>query len=579
MSQVWITDRPPSPRYPLYTRANAGEILPRPVSPLGWTAVWQRGTVPGLADSHIRWGSFHPDELPPENAPVFQTFGGYMFTNWTILRMLGERTPGLSAKILDDAYFGDHPDLTPFEPPPDIDRADLAEKLDATMRFIVSQHAMPAELDDGRALALRVRGERPDFATTSDTDLARRVLYLAGPLRELFNPYCYYGTAVSFALGPLTMLCAESDSTLNAALMSGIGNVDSVPPSQAIWDLGRLVRASPALTAQFDAGLSGLDARLRADAEGASFSGAVAQVRTEHGARGPTEWDIACPTWETDPNLVLALVDRLRLADDSASPAARQARTKAVRAEALAKLKSHFIGRDDKQAEIDHAMRLADIYVPAREKTKLSQMIVVHEVRLAADELGRRLAERGQLDDPRLIMMATADELEQLIASPGELVDELRRRRRRYDELAGLQEPFFVDGVAPDISSWPTRGGATEAVSVGDVLQGVAGGPGVVTGVARIVRDPGDPRGLEPGEILVAPITDPAWTPLFVAAGGVAVEVGAPMSHAMIVSRELGIPCVTGIVGATSRIVDGTLLQVDGSAGTVTVLERASTPR
>ena len=87
-----------------------------------------------------------------------------------------------------------------------------------------------------------------------------------------------------------------------------------------------------------------------------------------------------------------------------------------------------------------------------------------------------------------------------------------------------------------------------------------------------MVLDPGDPVGLGPGDVLVAPITDPSWTPLFLAAEAVVVDVGATMSHAVIVSRELGIPCVVSAVGATQRITDGALVEVDGSAGTVTVL-------
>ena len=80
-------------------------------------------------------------------------------------------------------------------------------------------------------------------------------------------------------------------------------------------------------------------------------------------------------------------------------------------------------------------------------------------------------------------------------------------------------------------------------------------------------------RGIEPGDVMVAPATDPAWTPLFVTAGGVVVDVGAPMSHAMIVSRELGVPCVTGITNGSMRIKDGMLLEVDGGAGTVRILD------
>ena len=88
--------------------------------------------------------------------------------------------------------------------------------------------------------------------------------------------------------------------------------------------------------------------------------------------------------------------------------------------------------------------------------------------------------------------------------------------------------------------------------------------------------DPADPRGLKPGDVLVAPLTDPSWTPLVVPAEAVVLDVGAVMSHAVIVSRELGIPCAVSVRDATRRIPDGALIEVDGGRGTVTVLELPS---
>ena len=103
-------------------------------------------------------------------------------------------------------------------------------------------------------------------------------------------------------------------------------------------------------------------------------------------------------------------------------------------------------------------------------------------------------------------------------------------------------------------------------------LTGIPGCPGVARGRARVVLDPSDPRGLEPGDVLVAPLTDPSWTPLFVPAAAVVVDVGAQITHAVIVSRELGLPCVVSVIDATRRIADGAMIEVDGKAGTVTVL-------
>jgi pyruvate,water dikinase len=95
----------------------------------------------------------------------------------------------------------------------------------------------------------------------------------------------------------------------------------------------------------------------------------------------------------------------------------------------------------------------------------------------------------------------------------------------------------------------------------------------VAEGRARVILDPNDPRALGPGDVLVAPITDPSWTPLFVPAAAIVVDVGAALSHAIIVSRELGIPCVVSATDATRRIPDGALVRVDGGTGVVTVVE------
>jgi pyruvate,water dikinase len=103
-------------------------------------------------------------------------------------------------------------------------------------------------------------------------------------------------------------------------------------------------------------------------------------------------------------------------------------------------------------------------------------------------------------------------------------------------------------------------------------LAGLPGCPGVAEGIARVILDSNDPSALQPGDVLIAPITDPSWTPLFVPAAAVVVDVGAALSHAIIVSRELGIPCVISAIGATRNIPDGATVRVDGNTGIVTVL-------
>lgn len=572
MAERWITDSNTSERFPFYTRANSGEIAPFPMSPLCWSLVWEHGTSPGYADGYVRWGSHEPHELTGDNTP-FACFGGYVYHNWSLVRLMGERSPGMSAQLMDDAFFGGHPGIPPYVAHPDDDRPDLTAKVQATMDALLGAERLPDELEHDRAKAIANRNARPDLGSATDLELVERALAMSPLIAEFFEPYAIYGTASSFALGTIAPLCAGLDPSLPGRLLSAVGDVDSVPPSIAIWDLGRTVRASAGLTAAFDAGLDGLLERLSDATDGAPFLGTLAEVCREHGARGPIEWDAMSPSWETDPELVLALVDRLRFAADDQSPAARRERIVADRAEAEAEVRAHLAGDPDALGALDLGLHLASLYVPGRERTKLTEMMTVHEVRVAMYELGRRMVERGVVDAPDRVFMLLDRELTGFVGDPASFADEIRRRYERFGELKAKQEPLNIYLEQPDIDAWPSRDVDADPVAVGDVVNGSAGGPGVAVGRARVIHDPGDPRGLEPGDILVAAVTDPAWTPLFMAAGGVVVELGAPMSHAMIVSRELGVPCVTAVTGAAKRIRDGMLIEVDGGRGTVTILE------
>ncbi len=184
--------------------------------------------------------------------------------------------------------------------------------------------------------------------------------------------------------------------------------------------------------------------------------------------------------------------------------------------------------------------------------------MVIHEIRLPARELGRRGVESGALDSIEQIFMLFADELDDYLGDPTRFTDIVRERERSYLELFDFKPPFVVAGDVPALDTWERRSAATStAVTVGETITGVSGCTGTVRGRARVLTTPDDPSALEPGEILVAPITDPSWTPLFVAASAVVVDVGAPFSHAAIVSREIGIPCVVSATDATKRIPDG----------------------
>jgi rifampicin phosphotransferase len=206
-----------------------------------------------------------------------------------------------------------------------------------------------------------------------------------------------------------------------------------------------------------------------------------------------------------------------------------------------------------------------------REQAKGTIVRGVAAVRRVLFDVADRLVAEGSLPDRTQLFMSTADELPTLLADPASLADELAARRARYEELDARVPPFSFVGRLPDPSTWPLRSARATGERPSS-LTGIGVSGGIARGRARIVTDPSDPRGIEPGEVLVAPLTDPAWTPLFLTAVAVVVDIGALQSHAAIVARELGVPAVVSVDIGTKVLADGDELEVDGDRGVVTVL-------
>ena len=276
-------------------------------------------------------------------------------------------------------------------------------------------------------------------------------------------------------------------------------------------------------------------------------------------------------SWETRPALALMSIDGMRRSDESADPAVTWEANRIKREKLTAELTERMPDEASRES-FRNACTAITRWMPWRERTKTSCVRVMGEIRAAVYELGSRLVARGVLDDHHDVTMITDDELDALVADPESFKDEIAFRLKNYRLLFDIEPPFFLSENRP-LSEWPRRTGRrVEPALPGDVLTGVGGSPGKARGRARIITDPFDTGDYSPGDVLIAPQTDPAWTPLFVPAAAVVVNVGATITHAVIVCRELGLPCAVSVGDATLRIPDGAMVEVDGTAGTVTVL-------
>jgi rifampicin phosphotransferase len=543
----WLTDWRRSPRMPFYTRANAGEVLPDPASPLGWTLVFEKGLLPGWLRGLVEFGIYREGELDMERPPVAGLFGGYFYINLSHCRVVAIRM-GMTVEAFDAALLGSASAAPPYQPHPDDPCDKCSAKVAQTISEILAASQFP-QVDADLDRVLAKRRARPDLDALSEADLVAHARSFLPELDNAFarHDYSTFGSAVGPAM--LAEACAavgQPEALLD--LISGYGEVPSASPSWGLWQLSRLANASPEFAEAFDGFLA------------------------EFGQRGPNEWDIRAVSWEAGPDQVLALVDSMRHLPDEDSPDARHARLEAARTAAADRIRA-ALPDDGSRESFDVALASSARTIPLREKTKLIAVTTINEVRLAVRELGRRGVAAGYYAAPEDVMMLLESELDDYVTDPAHFAPVIAERLAQYLALFEIEPPFIIDADPAPLPSWPRRSRPRpEPAQAGQVLRGIGGSAGQYQGRARMGMDLPAAMALEPGEILVAPLTDAAWTPLFLVAGAVVVDVGALNSHAVVVSRELGIPCVLSLQDATARLRDGMELAVDGTAGTVTVI-------
>ena len=258
------------------------------------------------------------------------------------------------------------------------------------------------------------------------------------------------------------------------------------------------------------------------------------------GHRGPAELEMRSSSYADDPELLLRMVAKSL---DAPMRSKTNRSEIPLRARPVALLAAHQVR--DREVRRDRMVR------------------AVWLLRNLLRELGRRLTSAGVLDTVDDVFYLLVDELDALPADPAGVV---ARRRAEQSRLAGVTPPAIFSGT------WRPATVAASVLSPGQALSGAGVSGGRVRGRVRIVR-PDTIDDLEAGEILVAEVTDVGYTAAFSYAGAVVTELGGPMSHAAVVAREFGIPCVVDVHDATRRLPPGALIEVDGTAGTVQVLE------
>ena len=341
-----------------------------------------------------------------------------------------------------------------------------------------------------------------------------------------------------------------------------------------LWEMAKTIRRDPAV---WDAFQEDTPAHLSARYLGGDLPPLVMQLVGEflerYGGRGLAEIDLGRTRWGDDPTYIfVTLSSYLTIEDESRAPDvvfARGANSAQAAIDQLVAAVRQTHGGWFKARLVRFFAGRARQLMGSRESPKFFAVRMMWLVQRELGKSGLEFTQAGDLEHPDDLFYLTLSELKSFAAQEEvdwrALIASLRQAYQREFTRKQIPRLLLSDGRA-------FYEGVSAPGTVGDGLSGSPVSPGSVTGRVRVVLDPNQ-AGLQPGEILVCPGTDPSWTPLFLSAAGLVMEVGGMMTHGAVVAREYGLPAIVGVDQATTRLQTGQLIRIDGSSGEIVLLD------
>ncbi|HZE40648.1 MAG TPA: PEP/pyruvate-binding domain-containing protein [Stackebrandtia sp.] len=572
--KLWLTQaRPITTLYPLpdnmrpglraFFSLSVGQGLYRPITPMGM-AVFRL-----LASGVARMARI-PVPNPLDGPPVFAEAGQRLYIDTTpalrssLGRAIVPRVLGVmesrSAVVLRGLMSREEFSVRSRSRWPALRR--IARVL---IRYAVPPHVVAAVISPRGALRRTERQLKALEANLTPpplTTVDERLDYVERTLHErtmTLLPRIAPGPAAGFLMlgAAYRLLRGHIEPSELDAVLRGLPNNVTTEMDLRLWGLASDLRDDPGSR---DALLSTPAAELAAhpDRLPPRLAAGLSDFLEAYGFRAVAEIDLGMPRWSDDPTHIIGvLANYLRLDDPALAPDLQFARGAAEAEDLIATLASR-VGRVRGRL-VRTALHRARLLMGLRELPKFGLVKTLGAMRSQLSRVGAELAAAGRLERADDVFFTTLTDLRgdadlrALVAERREdYARELRRRR--------LPRVLLSDGTDPEaIATTPAIDGQ---------LTGTPASAGTVTATARVILDPVGAH-LEPGEILVAPSTDPGWTPLFLTAGGLVMEMGGANSHGAVVAREYGIPAVVGVPDATSEIATGQRVTVDGTSGTV----------
>ena len=527
-------DTPIDPRFPAFVATNLSEALAGPFSPSSASVSVLGTRAAGMViAARLRPGGAVQREMSVRTTGVF---GHRLYAGLTSGHFMAQTVPLVKPDMILSAFFGRTAEgLELFgEQRPPVEHRGVAKQLRGAATFANNLLVLSAgsfrDTRDFVADVQRLEAHAVDVAALDERRLRTLIL--------LARDHVVHGWVlasasilVSHAYGVILRLLSGRD------VMPTTGpELASAQSLEAVHRLVEATRSEPAaadLLARPGVELAELAARAP------RFVAALHRELAVIGHRGPGEVEMRSSTYADDPILLVRMVAKAAAVEPREAPTPPRVPKwlAPVAAAAASQLREREVRRD-----------------------RMVRAIWV--LRTLLREYGRRLVAAGQLADVDDVFYLLVDELD---APPPDVAALVARRRAQQHALELLVPPEAFSG------HWQPTAAPTAALGSGEILHGLGVGGGRVRGRARVVHA-GTIDDLQPGEVLVAKVTDIGYTPAFAYAAAVVTELGGPISHAAIVAREFGVPCVVNARGAATRLPTGALVEVDGTSGEVTVL-------
>ncbi|MCH7698674.1 MAG: hypothetical protein IH865_07030 [Chloroflexi bacterium] len=555
----------------IWTSANVQEVLPGQLSPFTSSIQLEALEKYGLEPINRMGIKLTTDD------PFFAFFYGRAFLNVTMMLDMIDQTPFASQEGLMDQFLSlsrasaEDFDLTKLPHRP------LWKKLFGYIKIIPRalwyRFRLPKEIKRSEAIIEafdREDAERP-IVEQSDEELVRTFEDGLDRGGEVGITHVS-GAGITGSAFETLRNCTErwlndEGGVLQAKLVTGLAGLESALPAFELWEISRLVLASDVLKQAFEVS-DGEEIGRRIEAanrdDTAAFRRAVATFIQHHGHRSVMEAEAAAKSWEEDSPTVYVMIRNYLHADPAASPNRVEDRQRKQREAATEQARKKLSWWQ--RPIFAYALGEAQQWIVSREHTKSLLVRTTDRGRHYSREMARRLVERGELADVFDLYQLTWTEAKALLLgdlSKEEAATCIKRREEEDQRNRTVTLPDMFRGrptpLRPDELALPD----------GHILEGIPVSPGRVTGKARVIMDPRTDAVIEPGEVLVAPVTDAGWTPLFVAAAAVVVDTGGTLSHGSTVAREYGLPAVVNVKYGTKMIRTGQTITVDGTRGVV----------